>query len=33
MKQEPIFEQGVWFTPMILAIGGIAAAMFSLALM
>jgi hypothetical protein len=32
MNQEPLFEQGVWITPMILAICGIAAALITLAL-
>ena len=32
MSQEPLFVQGVWFTPMILAIAGIAAALCALTL-
>jgi hypothetical protein len=32
MSQEPLFDQGVWITPMILAICGIAAALSALAL-
>jgi hypothetical protein len=30
MNQEPLFDQGVWITPMLLAIGGIAAALCTL---
>jgi len=33
MKQERLFEEGVWMLPLIVAIGGIAAALCSLALM
>jgi hypothetical protein len=30
MNQQPLFDQGVWITPMLLAIGGIAAALCTL---
>ncbi len=32
MKQEPLFGQGVWMTPIVLAICGIAAALCALML-
>ena len=32
MNQEPLFNQGVWITPMILAVCGIAAALCALML-
>lgn len=32
MNQEPLFDQGVWITPMILAVCGIAAALCALIL-
>jgi hypothetical protein len=32
MSQEPLFDQGVWITPMVLAVCGIAAALCALAL-
>jgi hypothetical protein len=32
MNQEPLFDQGVWITPMVLAICGIAAALCALML-
>jgi hypothetical protein len=30
VEQQPLFDQGVWITPMILAIAGIAAALCTL---
>jgi hypothetical protein len=33
MTRKPLFNQGVWMTPLLLAIGGIAAALSALALM
>jgi hypothetical protein len=30
MEQQPLFDQGVWITPMVLAIAGIAAALCTL---
>lgn len=32
MNQEPLFDQGVWITPMVLAVCGIAAALCALVL-
>jgi hypothetical protein len=32
MSQQPLFDQGVWITPVVLAIVGIAAALCALAI-
>jgi len=32
MDREPLFDQGVWITPMIVAVAGIAAALCALAI-
>jgi hypothetical protein len=30
MDHQPLFEQGIWLTPLFLAVGGIAAALCAL---